>query len=55
MSIKKWVSIGIIYVCVVVIAYGVITGKNPFESKDIEPHDHAAGQILEVNQNDYFI
>lgn len=53
MSIKKWASIGIIYVCVVVIAYGVITGNNPFESKDIEPHDHAAGQILEVKQSNF--
>ncbi|WP_157037071.1 hypothetical protein [Oceanobacillus jeddahense] len=49
MSIKKWVSIGIVYVCAVVIAYGVITGNNPFESNDLETHDHAAVQVLEVD------
>ncbi|WP_179134594.1 hypothetical protein [Oceanobacillus timonensis] len=52
MSIKKWVSIGIAYVCVVVIAYGVITGSNPFESNDLEPHDHATVQVGEVKAND---
>lgn len=51
MSIKKWVSLGIIYVCIVVIAYGVITGKNPLESNDIDSHDHAAVQVLEENQS----
>lgn len=52
MSIKKWVSIGVIYVCAVVIAYGVITGNNPLESNDLEPHDHAAAEVLEVNANE---
>jgi len=52
MSIKKWVSIGVIYVCAVVIAYGVITGNNPFESNDLELHDHAAAQVVEVKSTD---
>ncbi|GIO23603.1 hypothetical protein [Oceanobacillus sp. J11TS1] len=50
MSIKKWVSLGIIYVCIVFMAYGVITGNNPFESNEMESHDHAEVQILEVNE-----
>ncbi|MFD1064857.1 hypothetical protein [Oceanobacillus locisalsi] len=49
MPIKKWVSIGIAYVCAVVIAYSVITGNNPFESNDLDPHDHAAVQVLEAD------
>lgn len=52
MSIKKWVSLGIVYVFLVVIAYGVITGQTPFESNDLEPHDQAV-QILEVNHIDF--
>lgn len=40
MSIKKWVSLGIIYVIAVFTAFGIITGQNPFASKGMEHNEH---------------
>ncbi|WP_368655204.1 DUF1541 domain-containing protein [Ornithinibacillus sp. 4-3] len=37
---KKWVSLGIIYVIAVFTAFGIITGQNPFASKGMEHNEH---------------
>ncbi|WP_080873699.1 YdhK family protein [Oceanobacillus timonensis] len=41
MSIKKWVSLGIIYVVAVFAAFGIITGQNPLASGEMEHDEHA--------------
>lgn len=41
MSIKTWVTIGIVYVVLVFAGYTVFTGNNPFESGEMEHDEHA--------------
>ncbi|MFD1065459.1 YdhK family protein [Oceanobacillus locisalsi] len=65
MSIKKWVSLGIIYVVVVFAAFTIVTGQNPFASGEMEHDEHegmdhsaeemsSSGEVppeLEVSEN----
>lgn len=44
MSIKKWVSLGIVYVVLVVLAYGLMTGNNPFQSGKLD-HNHETSEV----------
>ncbi|CEI83051.1 hypothetical protein BN997_02940 [Oceanobacillus oncorhynchi] len=41
MSIKKWVSLGIIYVVAVFAAFAIITGQNPLASGEMGHDEHA--------------
>ncbi len=43
MSIKKWVSLGIIYVAAVFAVFAIITGQNPLASGEME-HDEHTGE-----------
>lgn len=42
MSIKKWISIGIVYVVIVFASYSVITGENPLASGGMEHDEHSS-------------
>jgi|SRR5690625_4904685 len=53
MSIKKWVSIGILYVAVVVAGYSLVTGENPLASGQMDHDDHADEVIQEEEAVDH--
>lgn len=44
MSIKKWVSLGIVYLVLVILAYCLITGNNPFQSGQLD-HNHKTTEV----------
>ncbi|MFA1822177.1 hypothetical protein ACDX78_18670 [Virgibacillus oceani] len=47
MSIKKWVSIGILYVVVVVAGYSLFTGENPLASGQMDHDEHTSEDTQE--------
>ncbi|MGP9043488.1 hypothetical protein [Cytobacillus kochii] len=44
MSIKKWVSLGSVYLILVILAYSLITGNNPFQSGELD-HNHETSEV----------
>ncbi|WP_227994992.1 hypothetical protein [Oceanobacillus sp. CFH 90083] len=50
MSIKKWVSLGIIYVVAVFAVFSVVTGQNPLASGEME-HDEHSGEEAQNHED----
>ncbi|MFS0725675.1 hypothetical protein [Paenibacillus sp. 1P07SE] len=50
MSIKKWISFGLVYVVIVVAGYSIVTGLNPLASGELDHDGHAAPNRLEEEE-----
>lgn len=52
MSIKKWVSLGIIYVVAVFAVFSAVTGQNPLASGEMEHDGHSTDETQNHDEHD---
>lgn len=50
MSIKKWVSLSIVYLVLVILGYSLITGNNPFQSGELD-HNHETSEVYKEEES----